>query len=104
MKRKVLVTAFGLVIAGAAFAGEFQVSPGEIIHPAPSAEAAAAFAGVRVGNTHMKVDGLLLEGILPRDPRKDRSFAERIQGLPFVNLMFRKSPPVPADAGGYFTW
>jgi hypothetical protein len=104
MKRTALIMIFGFVITGVALAGELQVSPGEIIHPAPSAEAAAEFAGLPVGNTHMKADGLLLEAFLPRDPRKDRTFAERIQGLPFVNLMFRKSPPVPSDSGGYFTW
>jgi len=103
MKRKALITVFSLVTAGGACGGELQISPGEIIHPAPSAEA-AAFSGVPISGTHMKLEGLLLDGVLPRDPRKDRSFAEKIQGLPVVNLMFRKSPPVPSYSGGYFMW
>jgi hypothetical protein len=52
----------------------------------------------------MRLDGLLLEGVLPRDPRKDLTFGEKLAGLPVVNLLVRKSPPVPPSRGGYFSW
>jgi hypothetical protein len=107
MKAKALLATLSFALAGTVFAGEAEFSPGEIIHPAPLLNySPSVYTGVRLGNTHMQLDGLLLDGVLPRDQRKDRSFGEKILGLPVVNLMTRKSPPpAPTYSGSsYFGW
>ena len=93
-----------LAIAGTAFAGEFQFSPGDIIYPAPSDSVGKNFEGVPLGRSHLKLNGWLVETMLPRDPTVGRSFGEKLSGLPVINLMIHKSPPAPSDKGGYFLW
>ena len=60
--------------------------------------------GVRIGKENWRIKGPVVEGLRRQRTADDRSFGQRLKGLPIVRLFIPKPMATPSDDRKYLRW